>query len=112
MPDEILAIVLVSIAAGTGLSFMRMILAHRSGQQDRSSSSADSSLTTSELERMMKRSVESVVAPLADKIENLELQLSRQNRALEAPKNDLLIEMDDISEEESVPASSRLRAKS
>jgi len=112
MPEEILAIVLVSIAAGTGLSLMRMILAHRAGRRDKSSPSTDSSLTTSELERMMKRAVESVIAPLVDKIEDLELQLSRRNRALEAPRKDLLIDLDDISDEESVAVSSRSRTES
>ena len=97
MPEEILAIIIISIFAGTTMSLTRMILAHRRSMKG---SAGSSSLTTSELERMMRRAVEEATEPLHRKIEDLEhdLVVGQDGRQLAAPRKDLLLDLEDESD--------------
>jgi hypothetical protein len=115
MPEEILAIVIISIFAGTAMSMVRMILSYKERKSMSSTGShAGSSLTTSELERMMKRAVEEATEPLVHKIDDLEneLALRQSTPQLEAPRTDLLLEMDEETEDADAVrvAASRTRA--
>jgi hypothetical protein len=114
MPEEILAIVLVSIAAGTFISFTRMVLAYKERKLDGTSTGTGSSMTTSELERLMKRAVESATAPLVEKIEDIELEISSGGRSLslEASPPDLLLDLDALPEEVEEPVARTTRSRS
>ncbi len=70
MPEEIVAIIIISIVAGTFISFMKMILNHRS-EQFAARAGDDPSLTRSELEAMIRRAVAEATKPLAERIEEL-----------------------------------------
>ncbi len=105
MPEEILAIVLISIAAGTAMSIVRMVLGYRERRGMRGTTKG-SSLTTSELEIMMRRAVEEATAPLMQKLvkkmEDLEFELARKKdvrqeqdvRQLHEARTDLLLDVD------------------
>lgn len=103
MPEEILAIVLISIAAGTAMSIIRMVLGYRE-RRGMSGSGKGSSLTTSELERMMRRAVEEATAPLVKKIEDLEFEMATKQevKQLDEARMDLLLDVD--SDELKAPA--------
>jgi len=107
MPEEVLAIALVSIAAGTLLSLLRMILAYKERGRDGSATTSGSSLTTGELERMMTRAVESATEPLRSKIADLEDQI-RHPRALGAPGTGALIDVEAKVQDEE-PSESTVR---
>ncbi|GMQ80889.1 MAG: hypothetical protein BMS9Abin05_0318 [Rhodothermia bacterium] len=111
MPEEILAIIIVSIAAVTTLSIIRMTLNYRA-RGGVSGTSEGSSMTTSELERMMRRAVEDATAPLTKKVEDLEFEIATRNRPqqLEEARKDLLNDLEDEQLQESsdpVPVKSR-----
>lgn len=76
MPEEILIIVIFSILSGTVVSLVRMILGYRERTrgvvQPGPAKLPSSSITTSELERLMRSAVEDATAPLADRIARLE----------------------------------------
>ena len=110
MPEEILAIIIISIFAGTAMSLTRMILAHRRSMKG---SAGSSSLTTSELERMMRRAVEEATEPLQRKIEDLELDLvtGKGARKLEAPRKDLLLDLEDEEDDAVDGESAAVRAQ-
>jgi len=62
------------------LSMTKMILNHRKGKsQSKSQSSESGSLTTSELEGMMRRAVEQALTGVSGKIEDLELEVAKLN---------------------------------
>jgi len=114
MPEEILAIVIISIFAGTVMSIVRMVLSYKERKSMTSTGShTGSSLTTSELERMMKRAVEEATEPLVRKIDDLESEMAvGKTPRLEAARTDLLLDIDGENEDAepaSVPAS-RTRA--
>lgn len=74
MPEEILAIIIVSIASFTAISILKMILSHREKTMgvDSKQQVGGSSLTTSELERMLHRAVRKATDPLVDRLEEIE----------------------------------------
>jgi len=111
MPEEILAIILVSIVAVTILSIVRMSLNYRV-RRGVSGTSGGSSLTTSELERMMRRAVEDATAPLTKKVEDLEFEIATRKKPqqLGVARKDLLIDLEDEQVQEiaePVPVKSR-----
>ena len=112
MPEEILIIVVMSIFAGTAISIIRMILGFRERKGLRGSAQG-SSLTTSELERMMRRVVQEATGPLVDKIDNLEFELATANKPpqLEEARTDLLLDVETEDPEEvsqTVPRKNRV----
>ena len=111
MPEEILIIVIVSILAGTSMSLIRMILGHRE-RTSLKGSVQGASMTTSELERMMKRAVEEATEPLARKVEELELASSKRPRQLEEASADLLLEIDEEENELAARPSTGARNRS
>jgi len=113
MPEEILIIVLVSIFSGTAISLLRMVLGYRERRGTRGTAQG-SSLTTSELERMMRRAVEEATAPLVKKLEDLEFEMAAKHevRQLDEARMDLLIDVDSDEldvETEQVSRKSRTR---
>ncbi len=109
MPDEIVAIIIISIIAGTFISFVKMILNHRS-ERFVSSSGDESSLTRSELEAMIRRAVAEATKPLAERIEDLAETLEGDAPRLPEPAPDLL-EGADAFEPEEAPEPVRRRAR-
>jgi len=93
MPEEILIIIIVSIVAASVISIVRMGL----NFAEKTSTSEGSTLTTSELERMMRRAVEDATAPLARKVEDLEFDVASRNKPqqLGEAREDLLLDLDD-----------------
>lgn len=109
MPEELFVLFVLAILSFTILSIIGMTMRYKSKNAQRNIGSGSSSLTTSELERMMKRAVRSAIGPLEEKLETLEDALVLQNtpRQIEASKVDLLSDMDlhlseDAREKESV----------
>ncbi len=111
MPEEILAIIIVSIVAVTILSIVRMSLKYVE-TTGKSRTSEGSSLTTSELERLMRRAVEEATAPLTKKVEDLEFEMAtnKEPQQLGEARKDLLIDLEDEQVQdiaEPVPVKSR-----
>ena len=75
MPEEIFVLFMLVVLSTFGLTMTSMILRHRRKQKAEKSSGADASMTTSELESMMRRAVEDATAPLVAKVEDLEMEL-------------------------------------
>ncbi len=75
MPEEIFVLLLMLILSMFGVTVTSMILRHqrklRAGTQ-----SSGTSMTTSELERIMRHAVQEATLPLSAKIEGLEMELS------------------------------------
>lgn len=109
MPEEILIITLFAIAAGTLISVLKIFMGFRERKRT-VGGHRDSSMTTSELERMMRRAVTEASKPMMDKIEDLEFELSTWNkpRKLEEASTDLLMDIDEI-EEEAAPVRRKTR---
>lgn len=108
MPDEIMIIVVTAIVAGSVLAAMAMLLGFaRSRAKDRlpSAKQEGPSLTTSELERIMRQAVEAATTPLAEQIARLEEHLGIQEEdpagLLEAAR---LPDFEDALEEIEEPA--------
>ena len=79
MPEEVLPIVVIAILSFTGLSIfiIHSVLSYlRDKAGLKAESKEQSSLTTSELESMLRRVVEEVTSPMADRIAALEDQFS------------------------------------
>lgn len=99
MPEEILIIIIVSIFAGTAMSIIRMVLGYKERRGLRGTAHG-SSLTTSELEKMMRRAVEEATAPLVQKlvkkIEDLEFEMATKQgvKQLDEAPIDLLLDVD------------------
>ena len=80
MPEEILILFLFAMFGVFILSMTKMILSHRKGKsQAKSQSSESGSLTTSELEGMMRRAVEQALTGVSGKIEDLEIEVAKLN---------------------------------
>ena len=80
MPEEVLILFVMTILSVSVLTLVKMVLSHRkSGREAKSvsSTSGSGSLTTSELEGMMRRAVEQSITGLSGKIEDLELEIAR-----------------------------------
>jgi hypothetical protein len=79
-----MGIAIVAILSGSVITIVKSVLAYRKDVRQgsrpeissRSSVSEGASLTTSELEGMMRRAVSDATAPLADRIELLESRMS------------------------------------
>lgn len=74
MPEEIFVIFVLMIMSFFGLAMTSMILRHRRRNKEGKASDG-ASMTTTELESIMRRAVEDATAPLAAKIEDLEMEL-------------------------------------
>jgi hypothetical protein len=75
MPEEIFVLLLMLILSMFGVTVTSMILRHRRKLRAGTQSSG-TSMTTSELERIMRHAVQEATLPLATKIEGLEMELS------------------------------------
>lgn len=75
MPEEFFVLFILLVLSTFGLALVSMILRHRRKQKSAVGAASGSSMTTSELESMMRRAVEDATAPLAAKIESLEMEL-------------------------------------
>jgi hypothetical protein len=92
MPEEIVVITVVAITFGSIVTIVKSVLAYRerirlgspAGAPSRTSSAEGASLTTSELEKMMRRAVSEATAPLADRMDALELRMAEPRRLPEA----------------------------
>ena len=89
MPEEVVPIVVISVLAFTGLSIFVIhtifsFLRERAGIKD--ANKDKSSLTTSELEGMLRRVVQEANAPLLERIETLEDQIDPSSPLLELPE--------------------------
>ncbi len=78
MPEEIMVIAVVAIFSGMVISLTKMVLGYREKTRGlgKSETSTASSVTTSEVERMMHRAVRKATDPLTDRIEELEDRLT------------------------------------
>lgn len=107
MPEEILAVMIITILSFTTMMIVGMTLRYKSKKAEGHISSGSSSLTTSELERMMKRAVKDATAPLHEKIDRLEEVIvttgSREMLELGEAPTDLLHDMDLHQTEEELP---------
>ena len=72
MPEEILALAIISIVAGTGTLIFVIWTISEHIKARRGLSSSNSSMTTSELETMMRDAARQAVEPMVRRIENLE----------------------------------------
>lgn len=103
MPEEVLIITVVAILSGSFITIVKAVLGYRErtrfGTQStkslRSRESEGASLTTSELEGMMRRAVADATAPLADRMDALE---SRMLTTGASSKPDLLQDLPDEAE--------------
>ncbi|NNE71704.1 MAG: hypothetical protein HKN29_15270 [Rhodothermales bacterium] len=110
MPEEVFVIVVVAIVMGTITSMTKMILAYRErtrGFAPQQESAGSSSVTTSELERMMHRAARKATDPLLDRIEELEDRLDTP--AL--PEKGERIDLDAAIEGQSTPAMAPRRTR-
>ena len=97
MPQEIVAIVIVAIACGTAITILKTILAHH--RETRESSAGESSLTTSQLEKIMERAARKALAPLEQRLASLEEKSSRPALPPKAERIELEEEVDDEGED-------------
>ena len=82
MPEEILILFLFAMFGVFILTMTKMILSHRKGKnRSKQESSESGSMTTSELEGMMRRAVEQALTGVSGKIEDLELEVAKLNSA-------------------------------
>ena len=105
MPEEVLPIVVIAILAFTALSIfithnIFSFLRDRNGLNKKNKE--QSSLTTSELEGMLRRVVEEVTLPMSDRIAALEDQISAtpETRELPEARKSLNKALDDALSEE------------
>lgn len=76
MPEEVLIIVVVAIIAGTFSSVVRQIFGYLQSRNSKPGASG-ASLTTSELQRLMRAAVEEGTASLEARLDGLEEKLER-----------------------------------
>ena len=84
MPEEIAVIVIVAIACGTASSIIRSIFSYLKAREQQPAGRG-SSLTTSELEAMLRQVVEEAVQPLGDRVARIEDRLAAPGLLPEAP---------------------------
>ena len=118
MPEEVFVLFIFSILAFTTMMIIGMSLRYKSRKAERASLSSSSSLTTSELERMMQRAVKKATGPLEEKLEVLEEMLAASSggggkavRQLDEGRKDLLADIDthQTEEEEALREGRRVR---
>jgi len=105
MPEEIAIIVVISIAAGTFLAFVKAILGYLSSKRQ-AQTQEGSSMTTSELERLIRTAVTDANAPILDRLEALE----RASAARQLPSGER-IELEDLDEAEEAAARVRVERR-
>ena len=98
MPEEVIPIIVIAILAFTGLSIfvIHTVFSYareRAGLSKKKQKDGQSSVTTSELEEMLKRVVSEANAPLVNRIQALEAlesnrELSPAKPLLEIPDGD------------------------
>ncbi len=113
MPEEILLLFVLMLLGTFTLTFMSMILRHKRKRRQANDRAEESSMTTSELEKLMRRAVEDATAPLAEKVEDLELELARLQKgrnqlAAHDPSSRIELE-DEVLDVEPVKVGSRTR---
>lgn len=102
MPEEIFVLFVLMIMSFFGLTMTSMILRHRRRNKE-GKASGGASMTTSDLEQIMRRAVEEATAPLSTKIEDLEMEIVRMGqgaRQLAAHDPGTRLTLDDADEEE------------
>lgn len=113
MPEEIVFLSFITIVSATFLILMmtRMILRHKSeGKGVKSGSGA--SMTTSELERMVRRVVEDATTPITHKLDELGKRLGEgEIRQLAAPRSENFLDLEE-EEIDVEPVRSRSRERS
>ena len=115
MPEEFFALFVLLVLSTFGLAMVSMILRHRRKQKAAVGAASGSSMTTSELESIMRRAVEDATAPLAAKIEDLEMELVKygsERKYLGAHDASTRIALDDaqeVHEVEQIAARSKTR---
>lgn len=116
MPEEIFVLFLMLVLSTFGLTMTSMILRHRRKQRSgQTSGGGDASMTTSELESIMRRAVEDATAPLAAKIEDLEMELikygsdQKQLQAHDVSSRISLDDGDEVLDVEPVAATTKTR---
>jgi hypothetical protein len=75
MPEEIFIIITLAIIAGSVSGVLKQIFDYLKNRA--ASQSSGASLTSSELERLLQRTVEKAVAPLVDRMEAIESRLDQ-----------------------------------
>lgn len=108
MPEEIVAIIIISIVAGTFISVVKMILNYRSERF--AAHTGEDALTRSELEAMIRRAVAEATKPMAERIEELSGALGADAPRLTASEHDLL-DGADAFESEEAPETVRRRRR-
>ncbi len=92
MPHEIavMTVIVVSVLAGTTMFSLIAWMFFRYLREKNASRSGAPSMTTSELETMLRRVVEEANSPLLDRIELLESQVNKELETIEAESDQIL----------------------
>lgn len=112
MPEEIFVIAMTALVCGTGvvLGIIRSIVGYQRAKLESKRAPGDSSLTTSELQRIIQAAVEQATRPLEQKIDAIQADLRAEGppRTLAEPgKRGLLDGVEPVAEDEPAPASRR-----
>lgn len=115
MPEEVMILLLFLMLGTFILTMTKMIMSHgRNKHRAKSSSDESSSLTTSELEGMMRRAVEQALTGVSGKIEDLELEVAKLNSIrTQLPAHDTASRLDiedEVLSVEPVPIKSKSNA--
>ena len=113
MPEEIVFLSFITIVSATFLILMmtRMILRHKSDSKGVKTGSG-ASMTTSELERMVRRVVEDATTPITHKLDELGKRMGEGAvKQLESPRSENFLELDE-EEIEVEPIRSRSKERS
>lgn len=106
MPEEIFALIIITMALGTGIAIASMIFAYL---RDRNKTQATgNSMTSSELRHIIQDAVKDATDPLQARIEELEDQF-KAPKQLE-PRQPLL-DLEDLDDEVEQPAPVRRRTR-
>jgi len=98
MPEEVLILFVITLMSAFVLTFTSMILRHRRKRRQSSAVSEGQSMTTSDLERLMRQAVEDATLPLVTKVEDLELEMAKlasKGKQLEAHDTSTRLELED-----------------
>ncbi len=114
MPEEILILFIITLMSAFVLTFTSMILRHRRKRRQTNTVTEGQSMTTSDLERLMRQAVEDATLPLVSKVEDLELELAKLSstgKQLEAHDSSARLELDDeVLDVEPIKVGSKTRA--
>lgn len=97
MPDEIFALIIIAMSGGIFLAVMAQIIAFNKWKIERETEGKakdDSSLTTSELETMIREAVEKATQPLSDRMEQLEEHVAQHPKQLAEQTTTPLLDLD------------------